>query len=292
MMRHYTANVLILAGLVALAGCAGGGATIAAPAAPGLKVPAWARATPRGEQRATRLSLATPLAPRLKVPTWAKTAPPLTEQRAARLIRDYGVRRSGQMLMERDPSEVKLLFGSFTNPGAHEAVASVQTGLPGRHAWQAWLLEWRETGWLAVRPLASNCSGEAAQAKLDSAGPAILFLRDSCSRFGHEEGTVRLIALGPARDKVLFAARESGGEPAKGDVLSVRHTVWLTGFDANGEAEVVDLAFTQRRVPGQGSSRDGIISTVTTYRQGGQGLVAVGPSTETTPADRIAASTW
>jgi hypothetical protein len=264
MSRHRTVTCFILGtlGLLALAGCGGGGATLASPA------------------------------PRLKVPTWAKAPAPLTEKQAARLIREHGARRMGQVPMERDPSEVNLLFGAFTRPDASEAIAAVQTGLLGARAWQAWLLEWRESGWQAVRPIAANCTGRVEWALLDQRGPAAVLVRDSCPRFGHDEGMVRLIALGPTGDKVLFAARESGGTPVRGDVVAVRHSVWLTGFDENGQAEVVDLAFTERRPPGKAHSRDGVTTTLTTYRSGGKGLVAVGPSTDSSPAERLASLPW
>jgi hypothetical protein len=262
MSRHRTVTCFILgtAGLLALAGCGGGGATLVAP-----------------------------LAPRLKVPAWAKTAPPLSELQAARIIRDYGARRSGEVPMERDPAEVNLLFGAFTRPGASEAVATVQTGLLGKRAWQAWLLEWREAGWQAVRPITSNCTGRVEWALLDQRGPAALLVRDSCPRFGRDEGQVRLIAVGPTSDTVLFAAAESGGVEAGGDVVAVRHSVWLTGFDERGQAEVVDLAFTERRLRGRGATPTIMTSTTTTYRRVGHGLVAVAPSTESRPAEQMAA---
>ena len=185
--------------------------------------------------------------------------------------------------MERDPSEVSLIFGAFTRPDASEAIAAVQTGLLGRRAWQAWLLEWHETGWQAVRPIASNCTGRVEQARLDRNGPATLLVRDSCPRFGRDEGQVRLIALGPTDDKVLFAANEWSGGPAGG---GVRHSVWLTGFDANGQAEVVDLTFTER--PRAGGGKPVVItSSVTTYRGATEGLVAVVP-TQADASERVA----
>jgi hypothetical protein len=241
-----------LLGLIGLAGCAGGGATLVAPA------------------------------PRLKVPTWAKAAAPLSERQAARLIREHGARRSGEVPLERDPSEVKLVFGAFTRADAHEAVAAVQTGLLGRRAWQAWLLEWHETGWQAVRPIASSCNGNVEQARLERTGPASLLMRDSCARFGREEGQVRLIGVGPTSDKVLFAAKEWSDERG-----GVRHSVWLTGFDANGQAEIVDLAFTEKRGQMRKWTRAVMNSKVTTYRTADEGLVAVVP-TEADASERIA----
>jgi len=312
MSRHRTVTRFILGtvGLLALAGCAGGGATLVA-AAPRLKVPAWAKTAPPLSgatlvAAAPRLKVpawakaAAPLpgaplvaaAPRLKVPAWAKTAPPLSERHAARLIRDYGARRIGDVPFERDPSEVSLLFGAFTRPDAHEAIASVQSGLLGRRAWQAWLLEWRDSGWQAVRPIASNCSGRVEWALLDRRGPAALLVRDSCARFGQQEGQVRLIALGPTEDKVLFAAAESASGEAGGDALSVRHSVWLTGFDETGHADVVDLAFTERRVRTGGSAPMVITSTVTTYRPLDQGLVAVSTDNGSRPVERLASVSY
>ena len=272
MSRNRTVNCLTFAGLLALAGCAGGGATMVAPA-PRLKVPAWAQTAP------TLVAAA----PRLKVPTWAQTPDPLSERKAARLIREHGARRSGEVALERDPSEVELLFGAFTRADAHEAIAAVRTGLLGRRAWQAWLLEWHETGWQAVRPITSNCTGRVEQARLERNGPATLLVRDSCGNFGRDEGQVRLIALGPSNDTVLFAANERSGGPEGG----VRHSVWLTGFDENGQAEVVDLAFTESRGQVRAWTRAKITSAVTTYRPAGQGLVAVAPS-EADTSERVA----
>lgn len=251
MSRNWTVRCVTLAGLLTLVACAGGGATLVAPA-PRLKVPAWAQATP------------------------------LTERQAARIIRDYGARRSGEVALEREPSEVKLVFGAFTRPHASEAIAAVQTGLLGTRAWQAWLLEWQETGWQAVRPIASNCSGSVEKARLDRTGPAALLMRDSCARFGEEEGQVRLVALGPADDKVLFAARERSGVGG-----TVRHTVWLTGFDENGQAEVVDLAFSESRGKVRSWTRAVMTSTVTTYRPAGDRLIAV-KATEPETNERVA----
>jgi hypothetical protein len=265
MSRHCTVTCLTLgtAGLLALVSCGGGGATLVAP-----------------------------LAPRLKVPAWAKAASPLTEQHAARLIGDYGARRSGEVPMERDPSEVTLLPGAFTRPDATEAVAAVQTGLLGKRAWQAWLLEWTDSGWQAVRPIATNCTGRVEWALLDQRGPAALLIRDSCPRFGRVEGRVRLIAIGPTEDTVLFAAAEFSGGETGGDVLAVRHSVWLTGFDENGKAEVVDLAVTERRPRGGKGAPPIISSTVTTYRQDGQRLAAVTLPADPGPEERLAVIGW
>jgi hypothetical protein len=260
MSRNRTATRFIvgavgLVGLLGLAACAGGGATLV-------------------DAR-----------PRLKVPTWAQAPAPLSERSAARLIYNYGARRSGEMPMERIPAEVDVVLGAFTRADAHEAVAAVRTGHLGRHAWQAWLLEWRETGWQAVRPIASNCNGKVEQARLERNGPSALIMRDSCMTFGRDEGLVRIIALGPKvdSDKVLFAAREWSDESG-----GVRHTVWMTGFDANGQAEVMDLAFTERRGQMRKWTKAVISSAVTTYKTGADdGLVAVVP-TEDETSERIA----
>src|SRR5438132_8379747 len=82
-----------------------------------------------------------------------------------------------------------LVHGSFTVPGAREALTAVWEGSWHHNQWQVWLLRESDTGWQRVRKIAESCSGEIRSLS-DGAVDLVLY-EEACTHQGDSDGVIK-----------------------------------------------------------------------------------------------------
>jgi len=177
----------------------------------------------------------------------ARMAAPLTDRDATTLVRAFWDERRGEVPAPGEMREVTILRGSFTRPDAEEAVVAFWAGTFRDDAWQAWLLQRRGSSWYVLRNVVSGCSGTVTAAPIERGRPAVLLVRDSCTRFGQERGRVRLLSVGLTTNVERFAAPEYQDAYARVGLLRQRHVIRLADIDGDGVAEIIDTTETLHR---------------------------------------------
>ena len=129
MSRHHpiTSLAVVAASLLALSGCAGGATTLAAPLAPGLKVPAWARAEPTSGLKVpawARIAL-----PGLKVPAWAWTEP--ARLKVPAWARTEPARLKVPAWARTEPARLKVPAWARTEPPSRDPSISTVAWIDG-----------------------------------------------------------------------------------------------------------------------------------------------------------------
>jgi len=216
-------------------------------------------------------------------------APPSARQ-IARLVRQFWWDdQSGTSPSPGQVREVSVLEGSFTAPAMIEAIAAFRSGSFREDAWQAWLLQWRAGAWHVVRPVATSCEGRIEPAAIEPGRPAALIVRDSCTRFGREEGQVRVIGVGLTTNVERFAAAESADPDARTGMLVSQHEVHLADLDGDGVSEIVDTAEAVYRLEEPDDFAEVTFATKqrTIYKRTGGSYLAV-QDTDGTPANLYA----
>jgi hypothetical protein len=204
-------------------------------------------------------------------------AAPLSSRDATALVQAFWDERRSDVPAPGEMREVTILRGSFTRPGVEEAVVAFWAGTFRDDAWQAWLLQWRGTSWHVLRNVVTGCAGELTAASVESGRPAALLVRDSCTRFGREQGQVRLLSVGLTTNVLRFAATEFLDANATQGLLSQRHSIQLVDVDHDGIAELIDTAQTIHRSRRPSPSFDVSFATTaqTIYKRQGQHFLAV-----------------
>lgn len=139
-------------------------------------------------------------------------------------------------------NEMRILEGSFTAPGRHEAVASLYGGGTSHHdQWQAWLLAWEGTRWRLVRRLEVSCGGAIGAVDVEGDGRSELLVATGCTHQGEHEGTTRVVALTPEGSRALYSATsvDRRGAARAGDAARI-HRLRFWDVDGDGTLELVD----------------------------------------------------